>query len=190
MTSCAWAAGVLAGAAFAGIASRALSPHSTLLTTPGVTRSLISLQGANFESLALSPDGRILAFIGTKNGRSQLYVRPLDRPDAIAVDGTADAQYPFFSPDGRWIGFNVKGQLKKIAVTGGAPQRLGSRYVGAFRGGAWSENGTIVYARYSDVWRMSSDGESQQLVVAPETPRQQLAAALGAERQRALLPSR
>ena len=169
----AWVGGAVAGAAIAGIATRAVTTRSTTSAAPGVTRSLISLQGANFESLALSPDGRTLAFIGTRNGRSQLYVRPLDRPAAIAMDGTADAAYPFFSPDGRWIAFVDKEQLKKIAVTGGAPQRLGSRYNGWFRGAAWNEDGTIIYARKSDVWRMSGDGNSQQVVAAPDTSRRE-----------------
>jgi protein kinase-like protein/WD40 repeat protein len=167
--------GVVAGAALVGVLTRALNPRGTTPQPYGTTRSLISLHGANFESLALSPDGPTLAFIGTKNGRSQLYVRPLDRADAVPMDGTLDAAYAFFSPDGRWIGFNVRGQLKKIAVTGGAPQRIGNPYVGAFRGAAWMEDGTIVYARYSDLWRMSVDDGSQRLVAAPTTSRREKA---------------
>src|SRR5262249_43773479 len=164
--------GVIAGAVLTGVTFRVVAARSTTMA-PALTRSLISLQGANFESLALSSDGRTLAFVGTKDGRSQLYVRPLDRSDAVALDGTTDAAYPFFSPDGQWIGFKAGDQLNKIAVSGGAPQRLGSRYVGAFRGAAWLRDGTIVYARYSDLWRLSSTGDSEQLVVAPEGQRRE-----------------
>jgi len=161
--------GVVAGAVLTGVTLRVAATRST--TAHALTRSLISLQGASFESLALSPDGRTLAFVGTKDGRSQLYVRPLDRSDAVAMDGTTDAEYPFFSPDGQWIGFHANGQLNKIAVSGGAPQRLGRRFIGWFRGAAWLEDGTIVHARYTDLWRMSGEGNSEQLVAAPERQR-------------------
>ena len=51
---------------------------------------------------------------------------------------------PFFSPDGLWIGFFADGQLKKIAVTGGAAQTLAP--APDTRGGAWSEDDTIVFS--------------------------------------------
>ena len=64
------------------------------------------------------------------------------------MPGTEEASSPFFSPDGRWIGFFADGQLKKVAVSGGEPISLIE--VGLNRGGAWGPDGTIVYSPASD----------------------------------------
>ncbi len=68
----------------------------------------------------------------------------LDQLQAVPLPGTEDAVSPFFSPDGLWIGFFAHGQLKKIAVTGGAAQTLAP--APDTRGGAWSEDDTIVFS--------------------------------------------
>jgi serine/threonine-protein kinase len=92
----------------------------------------------------LSPDGTVLAFIGqASDGRSQLYVRSLSQVQAKPLAGTDLARYPFFSPDGRWIGFFADGKLKKIATTGGAVVPLAD--VSDARGGTWAEDGTIAF---------------------------------------------
>src|SRR5262249_1513208 len=57
--------------------------------------------------------------------------------------GTEDANNPFFSPDGRWIAFFASRKLKKIATTGGAAVTLCDAPAG--RGGAWADDGTIVF---------------------------------------------
>jgi hypothetical protein len=97
-------------------------------------------------SAILSPDGALLAFVAHKGaGESpQLYVRQLDRLQASPLAGTDGAEGPFFSPDGQWIGFFAGGKLKKIAVTGGAVVPLCD--VRNQRGGAWGEDGTIVFS--------------------------------------------
>ena len=71
-------------------------------------------------------------------------MRRLDQLQATPLSGTDDADSPFFSPDGQWIGFFADGKLKKIAVTGGAAVTLCDAPNG--RGGAWSEDGTIVFS--------------------------------------------
>jgi serine/threonine-protein kinase len=100
-------------------------------------------QGAN---IALSPNGEILAFVA-QNSRAerQLYIRRLDEWQASPLPGTDEARDPFFSPDSRWIGFFAGGRLKKIAVTGGAAVVLSDSTV-SDRGGAWGEDGMIVFA--------------------------------------------
>jgi serine/threonine-protein kinase len=100
-------------------------------------------------SLALSPDGRYLAFAAQEgNGPSRLYVRDLQELDAVALSGTDDAGGPFFSPDGVWIGFFAGGKLKKVQVTGGTVLALCD--VPAARGGTWGDDGTIVYTPHPD----------------------------------------
>ncbi len=107
----------------------------------------VSLMELGYGSTAiLSPDGTIVAFVARKgaSGAPQLHVRRLSRPQATVLPGTEDAESPFFSPDGQWIGFFADGKLKKIAVTGGAVVTVCDAPSG--RGGAWSEDGTIVFS--------------------------------------------
>ena len=68
----------------------------------------------------LSPDGKNLAFVAAKASEApQIYVRPLGSLDARALPGTDNAWAPFWSPDGRRIGFLVEGKLKVIGLQGG-----------------------------------------------------------------------
>jgi serine/threonine-protein kinase len=113
----------------------------TLLASIGADASLRTDRGA---SAILSPDGRTLAFTARQAGKTVLFVRNLDQLQAAALAGTEDAAYPFFSPDGHWIAFFAGGRLKKVSVTGGAPLNLCDAPSG--RGGAWTDDDTIVFA--------------------------------------------
>ncbi|MDQ5856733.1 MAG: protein kinase [Acidobacteriota bacterium] len=95
--------------------------------------------------LALSPDGRRLAFVATTaDGRDLLWTRALDSLEARALEGTDGANYPFWSPDGRFLAFFAGGKLKKIDTAGGSPQTLCNAT--APRGGSWGSTGTLVFA--------------------------------------------
>ena len=107
----------------------------------GVDASLANDLGA---SVALSSDGTLLAFVARKGaGGTQLYLRHVDRLDATVLTGADNAEFPFFSPDGRWIAFFADSKLKKISVTGGAAVTLCDAPNG--RGGSWADDGTIVF---------------------------------------------
>ncbi len=94
---------------------------------------------------AISPDGRFLVFPASSKDRGkQLWVRPLDAAQARPLPGTEQATYPFWSPDSKSIGFFAGGKLKTVAVAGGEPLVLADAPTG--RGGAWSRDGTILYA--------------------------------------------
>src|SRR5437879_2980864 len=82
------------------------------------------LEDSRFSMIAVSPDGRRLAFTTIRSGKSQLWVRPLDSLTAQPLAGTDGASYPFWSPDSRYIGFFSDGKLKKVEATGGPPQTL------------------------------------------------------------------
>ncbi len=101
---------------------------------------------AVLSGLALSPEGKLLAFAAqkTSGGEPQLYVRRLDQLQAAALPGTDGARDPFFSPDGQWIAFFAAGKLKKISANGGAAVSLCDAPAG--RGGTWAEDGTIAFA--------------------------------------------
>jgi serine/threonine-protein kinase len=101
-----------------------------------------------------------LVFIarGPSGGRWQLFLRRLDQLDASPVAGTEGAYAPFFSPDGSSVGFFANGRLLKVALSGGTVTPICP--VGEARGGAWSADGTIVFAPSPDgpLYRVSSAG--------------------------------
>jgi serine/threonine protein kinase len=93
-------------------------------------------------AIAVSPDGRQFVY-GTSAG---LYLRSMNDLDAKFILGTAgDQQRPFFSPDGKWIGFYsfTEGELKKIATSGGAPVTLAE--ADPFGSFSWGVDDTIAY---------------------------------------------
>jgi Tol biopolymer transport system component len=100
---------------------------------------------------ALSQDGRQLAFVGWEKNFSQLggadfggvlVIRDMSSGEATVLSGTDGAAFPFWSPDGQYLGFFAQGKLKKVGIHGGAVQVLCDAPAG--RGGTWSSRGTIV----------------------------------------------
>jgi eukaryotic-like serine/threonine-protein kinase len=95
--------------------------------------------------LAISPDGRMLAFVATgADGNDLLYLRPLDSLESRAIPGTEGAAFPFWSPDSKSIGFFSQSKLKRIEVAGGTPATLCE--ASEPRGGSWSPRGVIIAA--------------------------------------------
>lgn len=107
--------------------------------------SILPPENSSFGQIALSPDGRYLAFNAVGGGMMQLWVRTLDTTEAKLLPGTQDAAFPFWSPDSRFIGFFAGGALKKIEATGGPVQTLCQADVPL--GGAWSRDGVILFAQ-------------------------------------------
>ncbi|UCF43088.1 MAG: serine/threonine-protein kinase, partial [Planctomycetota bacterium] len=122
-------------------------------------------------ALALSPDGRRLAYVGEDSaGRRKLYLRELDEPKARPLPGTESAINPFFSPDGEWIGFtdHFEAKLKKVSVKGGAPFIFPGECRG-FRGGSWGEDDSIIFSPGSGgLWRVSASGEGLERLTMPD----------------------
>ncbi len=112
---------------------------------PALCLSIDPPHGAQFESaFSLSPDGTRLAFVATTSGKQLLWIRPLDSPEPRPLAGTEEGDFPFWSPDGKSIGFFASGRLKRIDLANGSIENLAS--VGDPRGGAWSADGTILFA--------------------------------------------
>ncbi len=128
-------------------------------------------------AFALSPDGTQLVFIARKtSGRSQMYLRRLDQPLAAAIPGTEGADGPFFSPDGRWVGFwmpssaarnNTEGALYRVAVKGGLPVKLCDTTIPF--GATWGAKGSIVFSREMGLWEVSAEGGTPRQVTKAET---------------------
>ena len=96
---------------------------------------------------AISPDGHTLAFVASSNGVVKLWTRRLDTASGQPLPGTDSAQFPFWSPDSRSLGFFAAGKLKRIDLSGGPPVDLADAPTG--RGGAWNSTGTIIFARHT-----------------------------------------
>jgi Tol biopolymer transport system component len=96
-------------------------------------------------TMAVSPDGRHVAFSGTTDGgATRLWIQHLDSLTATSLPDTDDATLPFWSPDSDAIGFFAAGKLWTIDVAGGAPQSIADAPHG--RGGTWNRDGIIVFA--------------------------------------------
>jgi serine/threonine-protein kinase len=95
--------------------------------------------------VAVSPDGRTLAFVGTSGHEDKLYLRSLDSLDLRPIPGTDGARSPFFSPDSQWVGFFAGGELRKVSVDGGVSMALCSAQEG--REASWAPDDTIVFTR-------------------------------------------
>jgi len=123
--------------------------------------------------LALSPDGNQLAYSEAANGRSQLYLRSLDQFEAKPIAGTEDAEAPFFSPDGQWLGFFAHNHLEKVALAGGPVQTLcGVGFIDAVGNGAsWSPDGTIVFQGADGLSRVTDAGGDCQDLARPDFAR-------------------
>jgi eukaryotic-like serine/threonine-protein kinase len=122
-------------------------------------------------NLALSPDGRTVAYIAAREGISRLYVRALDSFEASPLAGTDGAFHPFFSPDARWVGFFAQGKMKKIPVGGGSVQAIVD--AGPNGGASWDADGTIVYAPSAisgtaGLARVSAEGGQPTVVTTPD----------------------
>jgi eukaryotic-like serine/threonine-protein kinase len=98
--------------------------------------------------LAVSPDGRRIVYPATAGTQTLLYLREMDRLDAQPIKGTEGASFPFFSPDGEWVGFSAGGKLKKVSIRGGQPVTLCDAPAPGVAA-SWGSDDTIVF---SSVW--------------------------------------
>ena len=103
-----------------------------------------SINLASRPAIALSPDGRQLAFVATIDGITRLYLRSQNEFDARPLDGTEGASEPVFSPDGRWLAFYANNVLSKISTDGGPVEALAR--VNDPRGLSWDSPDVITYS--------------------------------------------
>jgi serine/threonine-protein kinase len=139
---------------------------------PGVKRLTVRLPPtdqlilvAATGSVGISPDGSHIVYWARHDGNPQLLLRPMDELEATPVQGAKRAYHPFFSPDGKWMGFfdiSDDRKLKKVPLTGGPPVLIcdvETRPLGA----TWGANDTIFFAtRRSGLWSVPGEGGSPQ----------------------------
>ncbi|MCX6132879.1 MAG: protein kinase [Ignavibacteriales bacterium] len=125
--------------------------------------------------IALSPNGKLLAFVGQDSARkSNVWVRPLNALSGQMLSGTEGAQYPFWSPDSRFIGFFAGGKLRKIEASGGPPQTICE--ASDARGGTWNRDGVVVFtaAGNTPLSRVSAAGGSPTVLTKFDSSRQEI----------------
>ena len=127
------------------------------------------------DRVSVSPDGRSLAFVAaSKTSRPRIYLRSLDAQTLRPLNGTEYAGNPFWSPDGRFLAFTVRGanKLVKIPVAGGPPQTLCESDVVA--SGTWSPMGIILIGRQGDgLFRVSASDGTVTRLTAPDASREE-----------------
>jgi len=123
--------------------------------------------------MVFTPDGRSLILLASRAGQSQLFLRPLDRPDALPIAGTDGARVPFASPDGKWVGFWAANELRKVPIEGGTATTI-CALVGPLGpyGASWGAGDTVVFgdAVSRRIMRVSASGGTPVAVTAPPPP--------------------
>src|SRR5262249_14055217 len=97
--------------------------------------------GAGF---AVSPDGQTAAFVGVVKGKTGLWVRPLDAPNARLIRGSEGASRPFWSPDSRSIAYGAGGVLHSVDLSRETISKI-CDVSGVYWGGSWSSDGRIFF---------------------------------------------
>jgi serine/threonine-protein kinase len=123
-----------------------------------------------FPTLTVSPDGTQVAYVATRGGVQQIYLRPLASVDAKPLPGTEGAVLPFFSPDGKWLGFFAGGKLKKISTGGGVSVTLADS---GNQGGSWSSDDTILFreSRSNGFAEVPAKGGAVRRIPTPDPQR-------------------
>ena len=121
--------------------------------------------------LAVSPDGSRLVYAASSppGSRPRLYLRRLDRFEAVPIPGSDGAVGPFFSPDSRWLGYFAEGKLFKIAVEGGTPVEI--CHVGqVVPGASWGPDDSIIFTDSPDsgLLRVPAGGGTPETLTTPD----------------------
>jgi len=136
----------------------------------GITRFTIALPPGeelsvdHTQAVALSPDGKRLAYVAAKAGVSHLFVRRLDQFDSVEIPDSEGSTFPFFSPKSDWLAFFSQGKLKKVPAEGGNPVLISE--LPTFVGGTWTPEDTIVFAGAGLATVPASGGSIQTLNLA------------------------
>ena len=164
--------GLVAAAATLWFGTRRMGVPPAPVSAPSVSRTAIlpsdvlyrdlgscAAGGCGSEAvLAVSPDGRQLAYSAGSGDGQRLFLRAIDQFDSRPVPGTEGGRVPTFSPDGRALAFIASRKLKKVSLDGGAPVVLRDFIEGD--GLDWSDDGNIYFSTglASGLWRVPASG--------------------------------
>ena len=115
---------------------------------------------------AIAPDGSSIVFADSVGGGLALLRKRRDESEPVPIAGTEGALSPFFSPDGKWVGYvTADGRLRKVPVGGGGSVTLASSSNLGYLGAAWLDDGTIMFVgKNQDLRRVSAQGGEDRAV--------------------------
>ncbi len=148
---------------------RSPEPLVVKATIPPPEGTQFDLRPASPGPAVVSPDGTKIAFTALdEDGQARVFIRRFDAGEAHVLSGTEGAQYPFWAPDSRWLGFFTQPDdvLRKIDTNGGPPITLCPASNG--KGGSWSPEGVIAFSADSSsaLSQVSvSGGEAAELTI-------------------------
>ena len=129
-----------------------------------------------YAATAISPDGTLIVYSAVSEKKPvSLWVRPLDSLAALPLEGTEGGNYPFWSADSKSVAFWSDGKLRRIDIGGGAPLTLCDWVGPAPAGGAWREDGTIVFGGADGLYRVSASGGVPVRITHTEAARHEVA---------------
>jgi serine/threonine-protein kinase len=154
--SLAIATAALAALALAFFAGKSLTRGEGASTPPLIRLSTMLPAGVSVtrgpgytSSVAVSPDGLTVVIAASDKDGQRLYRRSLDRLDPTPIAGTDRGTSPFFSWDGKWIGFFADGRVKRVPEAGGATIDV-AHAPGFPSGASWGPDDRIVFAYGAD----------------------------------------
>jgi len=173
---------IMGGAALAVALAATLVTVVILLrskpSAPVLKFSVTQPENTSFPGMpSVSPDGRYLTFSAVgPEGRRMLWLRPLDALHASIIQGSEGASAPFWSPDSQQIAFFGGKYLKRVRITGGAPENICPVDANP-GGGAWNRDGTILFAPslYGGFSRVTATGGKPQPVLNLDESKQERA---------------
>jgi len=121
-------------------------------------------------TVALSPDGSRIIYVSSVPTGSQLVSRRLDELEPVPLAGPQNARNPFFSPDGRWVGYFSGSRLYKLPLAGG-PASLVADVPGLAFGATWGETDTIVLRADRGLMAVAAAGGEPRLLLQADTSR-------------------
>ena len=125
---------------------------------------------------AVSPDGRTLAYVVTDaQGKRRIFLREMGALESRVLQGTEDASYVFWAPDGRSLAFAAERVLKRIDIAAGSARELAPQLSGPWHG-AWNQFGDVLFQN-GGIYRMSAQGGEPTRLAAVERSKNERRAA-------------
>ena len=123
----------------------------------------------NGRNIAISPDGSHVVYTTASSSRYQLVVRSIDQVEGTILASTERGRDPFFSADGRQIGYATLDELRRVSVDGGSSITI-CRISVLFSGASWGRDDSIVFAQAGGLglFRVPAAGGEPERIAAPD----------------------
>jgi len=178
-------AAFVAGAAAAIVAWQAVrTPSATARSARfrlALPSSELPVAGGPDRTVVISPDGTHIVSVAGNGpvvgGGGTLVVRDIRQLNAMPLPGVGSVRSPFVSPDSKWIGYFVGGELRKVAMAGGPSIAICRCVVGGTRGSSWGADDTIVFASNdasTGLWSVPASGGESKLLTKPDNSREEV----------------